>query len=435
MKKAHVRFLTLFLAAIVAFSAILMSGCNDSSDEITTPAQTTPPPPDVTTEAPPEIKYSEGLEYFYRESTNSYCLKGIGSCTDSDLFIPPEHNGLPVTSIVSLAFNNCDFIKTVTVPSSVSYIEREAFTNCDALESAFLSEGVNIVSICVFRHCPALKSITLPKSLTEVHNAAFYTAEKNVDLYYAGTVSDWCNIKFTDGGVFVGNLYSQGKLVEHVTLSAEDAEKGKCAFSGCHSIKSVTIAEGAKRIAQEAFSLCVSLESLTLPSTLTEIGSCAFANCESLTNVTFPDGLKKIEGAAFSFCSLENIILPEGVEEIGINAFQHCKITDVTVPGSVKKVVSTFSSCPELKTATLLYGVEALDFNAFGLCPKIESIVIPVSVTSIGDRTFQNCESLTDIYYEGTLGQWFDIKKSYYGWFNNTPLTIHCTDEDMTYKK
>lgn len=42
-------------------------------------------------------------------------------------------------------------------------------------------------------------------------------------------------------------------------------------------------------------------------------------------------------------------------------------------------------------------------------CKQIQSVTIPVSITSIGNSCFFNIESLTDVYYAGTSEQWRKI--------------------------
>jgi hypothetical protein len=58
--------------------------------------------------------------------------------------------------------------------------------------------------------------------------------------------------------------------------------------------------------------------------------------------------------------------------------------------------------------------------------------MIPNSVTSIGEQVFQDCDSLTDIIYQGTLEEWNKISKGM-SWNSKTGnYTVHCTDGDIT---
>ena len=42
-------------------------------------------------------------------------------------------------------------------------------------------------------------------------------------------------------------------------------------------------------------------------------------------------------------------------------------------------------------------------------CDRLYLITIPYSVTSIGEKAFYGCSSLTDIYYSGSASDWSNI--------------------------
>ncbi len=73
------------------------------------------------------LKGSEGLAYTLSADKASYTVTGIGTATDTDIFIATMYNHLPVTSIVSEAFEGCSSLTSITIPNSVTSIGDSAF--------------------------------------------------------------------------------------------------------------------------------------------------------------------------------------------------------------------------------------------------------------------------------------------------------------------
>ena len=67
---------------------------------------------------------TEGLEY--KATGNIYAVSGIGTATDTDIYIAKKHKGKDVTSIAESAFEDCNEITSVTIPNGVTYIEFSA---------------------------------------------------------------------------------------------------------------------------------------------------------------------------------------------------------------------------------------------------------------------------------------------------------------------
>lgn len=74
-----------------------------------------------------ESNYSVGFEYSLNTDEKGYTVVGIGYCNDTDLIIPATYRGLPVTAIGSYAFEFDRSFTSVSIPASVTTIERYAF--------------------------------------------------------------------------------------------------------------------------------------------------------------------------------------------------------------------------------------------------------------------------------------------------------------------
>ena len=165
-------------------------------------------------------------------------IKGIGTCTDSEIVIPEEIDGFTVTAIGKNAFANYNHIKSIVIPSTVESIGRFAFEHCnglqhialpdgihvsdgafygcnglthavipsgisdmsgmfhrcDFLESAILSQGVTAIADYMFKDCTSLASIRIPESVTHIGEKAFAYCEALSALTYGGTVDQWKQI-------------------------------------------------------------------------------------------------------------------------------------------------------------------------------------------------------------------------------------------------
>jgi len=138
-------------------------------------------------------------------------------------------------------------------------------------------------------------------------------------------------------------------------------------------------------------------EDVTIPDGVTVVGMAAFDGNTAVKKVYFPGSLKKIEGNAFRGCvNLEEINMPEGVEEIGRMAFEDSAITDVTIPSSLK-TFGIFSRCEKVERVVIPPTVTAIGDNAFENCFNLKEVIIPDSVNYIGINAFKNCTGLTEL--------------------------------------
>lgn len=74
----------------------------------------------------------------------------------SEIVIPPEIDGIPVTSIGDGAFYGCSGRTSVTIPDSVTSIESRAFDGCSGLTSVTMGKGVTSIGNSAFYGCHGL---------------------------------------------------------------------------------------------------------------------------------------------------------------------------------------------------------------------------------------------------------------------------------------
>lgn len=79
-------------------------------------------------------------------------------------------------------------------------------------------------------------------------------------------------------------------------------------------------------------------------------------------------------------------------------------LTDVVIPSSVTAIGDyAFYYCSSLTTVIIPDSVISIGDYAFSHCTSLTSIIIPDSVTSIGERAFDNCSSLSSIIISDSL--------------------------------
>ena len=98
----------------------------------------------------PSTPVSEGLTYRLSDDGRSYEVTGIGECTDTELVIPSEYNGLPVTGIGGFAFSGCSGLTSVAISDSVTSIGNYAFRYCSDLTSVTIGNGVTSIGSDAF---------------------------------------------------------------------------------------------------------------------------------------------------------------------------------------------------------------------------------------------------------------------------------------------
>ena len=119
----------------------------------------------------------------------------------------------------------------------------------------------------------------------------------------------------------------------------------------CDQVIHLVVANGTKRIGNDAFYEFKNLQSVTLPEGLEEIGEYAFSHATSLPAIHFPDSLKTIGIGAFYFCqSLQTLTLPINIKTVANSAFSYCQgLKEVTIYGSPKEIINSFSYCSGLE--------------------------------------------------------------------------------------
>lgn len=361
--------------------------------------------------------------------------------------------GTNVTSIKS-AFNSLSDLAKVTILEGTTSIGASAFNSCSALTNInIVGNSITSIASYAISDCP-ITSITIPESVTHMEYSAFDGCENLTQIQFNATIDadegGYYPLPFHDCGASTsGIVLTIGKNVSKLgaglfansNVIKVRFEKGSICtsisgFEGCTKLKNigpvgsgsdVEIPDSVTQIDYEAFKGCTALRSVEIPDSVTILGSNAFFGCTGLPNITIPDSVIQIDDIAFGGCTgFTSITIPKNVVSMGQAVFDDCtKLSSIqfnavsmdgaSVFGDVgsgtltvtigKDVIKLGARLFESLKATEIYfednsKCQIIEDEVFYNCDKLTSIVIPASITSIGEGIFRASNALASVVVE-----------------------------------
>ena len=300
-------------------------------------------------------------------------------------------------------------LTSVTIPNTVTSIESYAFDGCSSLTSVIIPSSVTSIGSSAFAGCSNLTNVTIPNSITNIENSAFRGCSglKQVIVPDFDTAK-WCNISFgshpdpnTFGGndanplIYAHHLYSdENTEIKNLVIPSGVTNINDYAFFGCSGLKNVTIPNSVTSIGHGAFWGCSGLDTITMSSSVTSIGGYAFEDCSELKQVIVPD-FDVVKWCNISFC---NYAANPLFFAHHLYSNKNTKITKMVIPSSVTSIGNyAFVGYSSLTSVTIPSSVTSIGSSAFNGCSGLTSVTIPESVTSIGSSAFDGCTGLTSM--------------------------------------
>ena len=239
------------------------------------------------------VNYSAGLKFVLRgngteASPYYFAVAGIGTVTNGNIVIPAEYANAEskyvkhaVAAIGGNAFN------TVTTPGD-------------------LQQDITITSIYI------------PASVKGSEGGAFQYCGSLTNIYYGGSLANWCAIEFIGDGYAsptqtcdVVLLYTgctagaKGAVTKGTPIEGDitlQTSVGNFAFYGYDRLTSVTMT-GGERVGNSSFAYNTKLAAFDFGSSVETIGNNAFQNCTALPRITITESIDTIGSYAFTGCN------------------------------------------------------------------------------------------------------------------------------------
>lgn len=190
--------------------------------------------------------------------------------------------------------------------------------------------------------------------------------------------------------------------ITKVTLPKNLSQIGNLAFTGCTALESIELPDGLTLIGMKAFSGS-GLKSLSIPDSVDSGLDSIVDNCVNLEYIKLPNGINYIYSRIFyNTPKLKSVTLPESVSSIWAEAFVGSSIESIKIPKNVRIIYESAFENTKIRSIEFEKGsvLESIKENAFKGCRDLKSIVIPETVTSMGESVFYGWGKDQTIYIE-----------------------------------
>lgn len=159
-------------------------------------------------------------------------------------------------------------LKTVVMSDNVTKIGSKAFTNCYALElNNNLPMKLTYIGANAFEGCESIGAITMPSSVEYIGNSAFRNCSRITDSQViAGIGMTECDMRGASNIKYIGNNAFERCSFDYFLMNsaAPVTMIGSSAFANCQFLKAVSFSDSVEQLKSGTFTACSSLGTIDI---------------------------------------------------------------------------------------------------------------------------------------------------------------------------
>ncbi|MBQ3008257.1 MAG: leucine-rich repeat protein, partial [Oscillospiraceae bacterium] len=264
------------------------------------------------------------------------------------------------------------------------------------IEQVVIENGVTNICGYAFSRCSNLKTVKIPDSVTSIETYGFYMCTSISKVYYSGSKTQWNNI---DIGWENSYLTSAERYYETVSVNCINNGFGTVIADKTEIKIGETVTFTKENINHETYyDIVLTLNGEKFDGntyTLTDYSKTGEVN---LTLI----GIGKY-GYIVGTCGENLIYVLSNGGTLTISG------TGAMTDWRSSLYTPWYSYKSQIKQVVIENGVTTVGLCAFSDYYNLKTVKIPDSVTSIGHDGFDNCTSISKVYYSGSKTQWNNI--------------------------
>ena len=284
---------------------------------------------------------------------------------------------------------------TFTIPNGVKYVEELAF-EVSKLQTVIMPNGVNIIKSCAFSECDNLRNLNIPATVTNLGGGAFRRCLSLTNLT-VDTLN--LNYKIVDGALYsieMDTLKSYTTAKDTVYIHNGVKVIDIYSLAGLERVNHVVFPNSVTKILEGAF-MSTYLQAMVLPPYLEEIGMAAFKGCSKLrSGIEIPNSVKTIGERAFLGTGITSVVMSDSVRVIPAEAFMYCaNLNSYSGGASVERIEEyAFSECGSFaKNIVFSPSLRVIEDCAF-IFTEIKTVEFTDIVDTIGQSNFGDIKKL-----------------------------------------